>query len=139
VAFLDNAQSGKGTLMENYGWSLSLFAAALICLHWIPQIYETCELRSLGSLSLAMLIIQAIGCILTLVNVSSAGFIVGMPYLIASCMMCILCGMSWVFSCDDRSGGGTTCKGCEADQADAGGPGHGASYSAFIENIDTMS
>lgn len=53
----------------------------------------------------------------------------GMPYLVASCMMFILCAMAWRFSCDDdnpiKSRENKDSKDSDFDEA---------SYAAFLEN-----
>ena len=84
-----------------YSDGLSVAAAMITSIHWMPQVLETWHLESLGSLSLALLILQSVGCILTFVSVSKGGVIVGIPYLVASFMQFVLMAMSAYFYCRD--------------------------------------
>lgn len=89
-------------LVVSYTSGLSVAAAIITSIHWMPQVYETWRLQSLGSLSMALLVLQSFGCILTFVSVSKGGIMIGVPYLVASFMQFVLMGLSFMFWCRDQ-------------------------------------
>jgi uncharacterized protein with PQ loop repeat len=96
----------NNSILKSFTAVLSVFAAIITSIHWMPQVIETWRLQSLGSLSLALLILQSFGCILTFVSVSKGGFIVGVPFLVASFMQYLLISLTLFFWCRDQKRGG---------------------------------
>ena len=99
--FNEDQGNARRKAVEEYSDALSVAAAVITSIHWTPQLLETWRLQSLGSLSLALLVLQSVGCILTFVSVSKGGIIVGVPYLVASLMQFVLIFMSISFACRD--------------------------------------
>lgn len=78
--------------IRSYGATLNLIAAALISVHWIPQILLTMRIKSLGSLSGIMLLLQSSGAILTGINLAQgrsllSSWLVWIPYVFTWLMM----------------------------------------------------
>lgn len=97
IGFVEGRQGNSA-----YASGLSILGSVITSVHWLPQIYETWLLGSLGSLSFWMLLLQCGGCILVFFNVKSGGMIVGIPFLLASLMMFILMCMAGYYHCVDQ-------------------------------------
>ena len=97
------SNTNASNAVDDFTSGLSICAAIITSVHWMPQVLETWRLQSLGSLSMALLVLQSFGCILTFVSVSKGGIMIGVPYLVASFMQFVLMGLSLMFWCRDRT------------------------------------
>jgi len=79
-----------------YGVVLMGFTSIVGALQLIPQIAETYRLRTLGSLSVITLVIQAFGTLLTAYNISTHGtWEVWTPFLVIALLQFVLIGQGW--------------------------------------------
>lgn len=83
-----------------FGDMLNILAAMITSFFWIPQIYETWKKQDIGALSLATLVMQTPGSLLTFlfqVLISHSSWFIGAPYLISFILQTILLTMGIIF------------------------------------------
>lgn len=102
LAVLSVLNSIESSQVKVYATGLQYFASVVIALHWLPQIWVTYSLGSLGSLSYLMLLVQSFGSLLTAYNVCGGfecSWQTWLPYIVASLMLSalvVLATFQWV-------------------------------------------
>jgi len=128
------------SVTHGYGVSLAIFASLLVSFHWLPQIYETYRLKTLGSLSFIMLALQSSGSVLTAFNLSShGGWDVWLPYVVAAAMMYVLVFQGIAYWWRDRQHKKFLLKNSRFDDETTAEPGDHVIAESFVKHMDTES
>ncbi|EAX88233.1 hypothetical protein TVAG_348750 [Trichomonas vaginalis G3] len=90
---------------NSYGIVLGLICSGISFVQYLPQIYTTCKIKGLGTLSLAMLLMQAPG---GLANVYLIAFVnkknwsTWLPIFVAACQQILLICIIIFFKCTKK-------------------------------------
>jgi len=96
----------SSTTLQSYARTLGLISAVLMIVQWTPQIYTTVKLKSAGSLSVTMILLQLPGALLVVFFqgvVNGADFTTWAPYIFGAIQMAILVALIFAFKLRDRA------------------------------------